>query len=232
MKYIRMKDRRITIKTLKLSSIHPLFYIIVLILITPIYSVLNQIVADAVDVVTVVDTWIPFVKEFIIPYLLWYPFIYGALVYFCFVDRKQYFIALSSVIVGKIICFIIYFFWQTTVPRPIVTGEDVFSNLVRFVYSMDQPVNCLPSIHVLTTFIMMIVVYKRKEQHIWEYRIVNTMGILIILSTMFTKQHAILDVIAGIAVAIAVYVSMQAVFSEKKFFQLSLFKAREIKKVR
>ena len=103
------------------------------------------------------DDWIPFVKAFIIPYLLWFPYLYGALIYYCFADRKQYYVTLSSVIFGKLACFSIYYFWQTTVPRPTVVGTDVFSELVRYIYSIDQPVNCFPSIHVLTTFVIMLV---------------------------------------------------------------------------
>ena len=112
-------------------------------------------------------------KAFIIPYLLWFPYLYGALIYYCFADRKQYYVTLSSIILGKLACFSIYYFWQTTVPRPTVVGSDVFSELVRYIYSIDQPVNCFPSIHVLTTFIIMLAAFKRREQHAFEYYILT-----------------------------------------------------------
>ena len=185
-------------KNNSILSFHPLYYLLLLMITSSIYSIINQSSGHAVDVTTIIDREIPFIKEFAVPYLLWYPYIYGLLIYYCFVDRKHYFVGLGSLISGKLLCFLVYCLWQTTVPRPEVVGNDIFAHLMRLVYSHDQPVNCLPSIHVLTTFIMMIVAHKRKEEHKWEYASVTAFGTLIILSTLFTKQHAVLDVLAGI----------------------------------
>lgn len=213
-----------------LKNVHPLCYLILFVVTSYIYSIINQSPADAIDVTTRIDEATPFVKEFVIPYLLWYPFIYGMLIYYCFVDRKQYYIALGSMITGKLLCFIVYVFWQTTVPRPDVVGNDIFSQLVRAIYMHDQPVNCLPSIHVLTTFVLMIVVYKRRENHRWEQAIVTVFGTLIILSTLFTKQHAILDVLAGILVAYGVYIAIQFMLNAIPAYQANHYQAGTIKK--
>ncbi|KFM98486.1 phosphatase PAP2 family protein [Bacillus clarus] len=202
-------------KKFKLSSFLPLSYILLLVLVSPLYDVLNKSNVHAVDVTTMVDDWIPFVKAFIVPYLLWFPYLYGALIYFCFADRKQYYVTLSSVILGKLACFSIYYFWQTTVPRPAVVGTDMFSNLVRYIYSIDQPVNCFPSIHVLTTFVIMLAAYKRREQHWWEYYILTFFGTLIILSTLFTKQHAFVDAVSGMLLANILYFGVQLLLVNK-----------------
>ncbi|CAG9612519.1 hypothetical protein BACCIP111899_01696 [Bacillus rhizoplanae] len=200
----------------KLSSFLPLCYILLLMLVSPLYDVLNQSAVGAVNVTTKIDAWIPFTKEFIVPYLLWFPYLYGALIYYCFADRKLYYVTLSSVVLGDLLSFSIYYMWQTTVTRPEVIGNDVFANLVRFIYSIDQPVNCFPSIHVLTTFVIMITAYKRKKQNKWEYSLLTFVGVLIILSTLFTKQHAFIDVITGIVVASFLYAAMQSVFELRK----------------
>lgn len=213
-----------------MKRFYPLSYLLLFVLTSVIYSIINQMPSDAVDVTTKIDEGIPFIKEFIIPYLLWYPFIYGLLIYYFFVDRKQYFVGLSSLITGKLICFVVYCFWQTTVPRPEVVGEDVFASLVRFIYSHDQPVNCLPSIHVMTTFIMMIIAYKRKENFKQEHAIVTVIGSIIILSTLFTKQHVILDALAGILVGYVVYTSVQFMFNNKRIFQTNPFRTARLKK--
>ncbi|WP_440603002.1 phosphatase PAP2 family protein [Bacillus sp. GB_SG_008] len=198
------------------SSFLPLCYILLLILVGLLYDVLNQSTVGAVNVTTKIDAWIPFTKEFIVPYLLWFPYLYGTLIYYCFADRKLYYVTLSSVILGDLLSFSIYYMWQTTVTRPEVIGNDVFANLVRFIYSIDQPVNCFPSIHVLTTFVIMITAYKRKKQNKWEYGLLTFVGALIILSTLFTKQHAFIDVITGIVVASFLYAAMQSVFELRK----------------
>lgn len=219
-------------KKYNITSFHPLYYILLLVLISPIYAILNQSTAGAVDVTIGLDAHIPFIKEWVVPYLLWYPYIYGMLIYLCFVDRKLYYHALSSIIIGKLICFVIYFFWQSTVPRPEVVGNDIFANLMRFVYSSDQPVNCLPSIHVLTTFVIMMVAFQRKEQNKWEYAIVTLFGSLIILSTLFTKQHAILDATAGMLVAFFVLAAVQLITSKVHLFKVNPFKAKNAKELK
>ncbi|MGG0184667.1 phosphatase PAP2 family protein [Bacillus rhizoplanae] len=198
------------------SSFLPLCYILLLILVSFLYDELNRSTVGAVNVTTKIDAWIPFTKEFIVPYLLWFPYLYGALIYYCFADRKLYYVTLSSVILGDLLSFSIYYMWQTTVTRPEVIGNDVFANLVRFIYSIDQPVNCFPSIHVLTTFVIMITAYKRKKQNKWEYGLLTFVGVLIILSTLFTKQHSFIDVITGIVVASFLYAAMQSVFELRK----------------
>ncbi|OQR53345.1 phosphatase PAP2 family protein [Bacillus sp. CDB3] len=202
-------------KKFRLSSFLPLSCILLLVLVSPLYDVLNKTTVHTVNVTTVIDDWIPFVKVFIIPYLLWFPYLYGALIYYCLADRKQYYVTLSSVILGKLACFSIYYFWQTTVPRPTVVGTDVFSELVRYIYSIDQPVNCFPSIHVLTTFVIMLAALKRREQHAFEYYILTLFGILIILSTLFTKQHAFVDVVSGMTLAGILYFGVQLLLAKE-----------------
>ncbi|PJN89358.1 phosphatase PAP2 family protein [Bacillus sp. mrc49] len=217
-------------KNNSILPLHPLWYSLLLVLTSSIYSIINQSSGHAVDVTTMIDGEIPFIKEFVVPYLLWYPYIYGLLIYYCFVDRKHYFVALGSLVSGKLVCFLIYCLWQSTVPRPEVMGNDIFAHLMRVVYSHDQPVNCLPSIHVLTTFIMMIVVHKRREQHKWEHAGVTAFGTLIILSTLFTKQHAVLDVLAGILLACGMYAAIQYMFQAISAYQANHFPARQMKK--
>ncbi|KWW20681.1 phosphoesterase [Peribacillus simplex] len=217
-------------KNKSILPLHPLWYLLLLVVTSSIYSIINQSSGHAVDVTTIIDGEIPFIKEFVVPYLLWYPYIYGLLIYYCFVDRKHYFVALGSLVSGKLICFLIYCLWQSTVPRPEVMGNDIFAHLMRVVYSHDQPVNCLPSIHVLTTFIMMIVVHKRREQHKWEHAGVTAFGTLIILSTLFTKQHAVLDVLAGILLACGMYAAIQYMFQAISTYQANHFPARQMKK--
>ncbi|WP_340371943.1 phosphatase PAP2 family protein [Peribacillus sp. FSL E2-0218] len=217
-------------KNKSILPLHPLWYLLLLVVTSSIYSIINQSSGHAVDVTTMIDGEIPFIKEFVVPYLLWYPYIYGLLIYYCFVDRKHYFVALGSLVSGKLICFLIYCLWQSTVPRPEVMGNDIFAHLMRVVYSHDQPVNCLPSIHVLTTFIMMIVVHKRREQHKWEHAGVTAFGTLIILSTLFTKQHAVLDVLAGILLACGMYAAIQYMFQAISTYQANHFPARQMKK--
>lgn len=161
-----------------------------------------------------IDEKIPFIKVFSVPYMLWYPFIIFCLVYFCFKDRKVYYNALISMVLGMLVCFIIYFFFQTSVPRPELTGNDILTKLVKFIYITDPPYNCFPSIHVLSSFVMMRAALDIPSTKKINMFLINCSGIIIIISTQFIKQHVILDLVFGIIIGEAIYL-IADVFAER-----------------
>lgn len=169
------------------------------------YGVLNNSNRGAYVLITSFDKAVPFLKIFIIPYILWYPYIFMSFLYLCLTDRKTYLRILLTLDIGFVVSYIIFYFFQTTVPRPQIIGSDFLSRWVIIIYNHDNPYNCLPSIHVLTTYCMMkgvwVSSYKNK---ILDY-MVYIIGILIILSTQFVKQHVILDAIAAIIIVEMVY---------------------------
>jgi membrane-associated phospholipid phosphatase len=91
-----------------------------------------------------------------------------------------------------------YYFLQSEVSRPRLTGTDTFSKMVMAVYARDNPFNDFPSLHTSLSTILAI--------H-WV-RVNKPLGIvlaiwtaLIVASTLLIKQHYIVDVIFGLALA-------------------------------
>lgn len=204
------------------KNLYPLCFLISLVVLGLIYSTLNN--ADGRNIhilVTDIDKAVPFIKLFVIPYCMWPVFIIGMLIYLCLKDVKTYYKTLISIIFGEAVCFIIYYFFETMVPRPVVYGNDILSKLVKFVYGSDNPYNCFPSIHVLTTFIIMKGMLKCNVKS----RIVNIlgiiMGILIILSTQFIKQHVILDLLFAILMGDGIFNFIDYVESNKLLYRVS-----------
>jgi membrane-associated phospholipid phosphatase len=99
------------------------------------------------------------------------------------------------------ICFMLY---PTVAPRPdTVPGRGFGVWGLRFLYEADPPYNCFPSIHVAHSFVSALACY----------RVHRTLGFiavlsasLVALSTLFTKQHYVADLVAGILLALAAYV--------------------------
>ena len=89
------------------------------------------------------------------------------------------------------------------ITRPEITGTDIFSQLVRFIYSVDAPVNLFPSIHCLESWCCIRAAYKmnfKTEKRTNYYRVATIlMSLGIFASTLFIKQHVIADVFGGIA---------------------------------
>lgn len=165
------------------------------------YVLLNTSKRGVHSLVTSVDNSIPFVKVFILPYVGWYAFIVIIMVYLCYKDREIYFITLTSYVLGLIASFITFYLFQTTVPRPQVTGTDFLSTTIFAIYGADKPYNCFPSIHVLTSFLMVKAIMASSIRNRINMIIIWTCAILITLSTLFIKQHVILDVVSGIIYA-------------------------------
>lgn len=71
---------------------------------------------------------------------------------------------------------------------------------LRFLYSADPPYNCFPSLHVGHSVVSAVTCHR-------VHRHVGTIALLcaglVALSTLFTKQHYVVDVIAGAALAFA-----------------------------
>jgi membrane-associated phospholipid phosphatase len=185
---------------------YPLLFLLSIPLLHTIYDYLNKYhTKSATNILTTADAYIPFVPEFIIPYIGWYFFMFFYLFYLCQKDRKIYYESLITINIGMLISYVIYFAFQTTVPRPILVGNDFYTNLVRFIYINDQPYNCFPSIHVLTTFVIMYGIYKSEINSFFHRNFVYLFGLLIIVSTVFVKQHSIIDGIAAVALVILVF---------------------------
>lgn len=180
----------------KNNLIH-MFALLSIPLINIFYTFLNNNTRGIYQLITTIDINIPFVKEFIIPYILWYPFIILSLLYICLKDLKVYYKTLITLNLCLLSCYLIYYFFQTTVPRPYIYGNDIFSYLTLLIYKFDKPFNCFPSIHVVTSYLMI----KGMNSINCSKRVKLTtifMSIFIIISTLFVKQHVIMDVISAI----------------------------------
>ncbi|MGV8982163.1 phosphatase PAP2 family protein [Clostridium sp.] len=173
------------------------------------YPILNQFRGDTNSVFTVVDKFIPFNKYFILPYVSWYVFMLIFSAILCILDKERYLKLLITLNIGMITCYLIYYFYPTYVPRPMITGTDLFSNLVLNLYAADNPYNCFPSIHVLNS--VLIALYTCESDRVCKSTKIICFSIsgLIILSTMFIKQHYFADVAVAIIFAFVLHFSFK-----------------------
>jgi membrane-associated phospholipid phosphatase len=99
------------------------------------------------------------------------------------------------------VCFVVY---PTAAPRASeVAGTGFASWGLRFLYEADPPYNCFPSLHVAHSFVSALTC------HLVNRRIgifATICAVFVALSTLFTKQHYVLDVVAGVLLAGAAYV--------------------------
>ena len=96
-----------------------------------------------------------------------------------------------------------FLFYPTLAPRPaVVAGEDIFSWTLRQLYDFDPPYNCFPSLHVAYSFLAALTTW---TVHRGLGSAALAWATLIAISTLFTKQHYVLDVVAGMVLAGVAY---------------------------
>ncbi|NOZ00685.1 MAG: phosphatase PAP2 family protein [Deltaproteobacteria bacterium] len=143
------------------------------------------------------DRFVPFDPSFVFLYICVYPFF---LLPFLRMSSNG---PLLRLVIGLVIMLAIsYAFFLTmpvTYPRPsLPDGPEFPVWVMQIVHGRDPPWNCLPSTHCAVALLAALTMYESSRKlGIWALMT----AFLIALSTIFTKQHYIVDAIAGFALA-------------------------------
>ena len=151
-------------------------------------------------VMSEIDKAIPFCEWFIIPYLLWFPWLLITAGYFIFFvkDTNETRKLLYSFIAGtSVFLAVSLFFPNGHNLRPQLTvSNNLLMDAVKILYSVDTATNVFPSMHVFCTVVMVIAWLRQDfiKQNIWAKSFVILLSVGIVLATMCLKQHSIIDV--------------------------------------
>lgn len=168
------------------------------------------------------DDMIPFCELFAIPYFLWFLYVAVSLLFlFLQSEHMSDFYRCSAVLMlGMTTCLIIYTIFPNAQPlRPESFPRDNFlTGIVAGLYQGDTPTNVCPSIHVYNSIAIHMAL--SQSYALWEHKGIRTgslvLCILICLSTMFLKQHSIIDV----GCAILLYIFYYMIVYRSEFFAL------------
>lgn len=173
---------------------------------------------------TTLDDKIPFCEYFIIPYLLWFVFVAVTITYMIFFHQtwKEYYQLMITLVIGMTTFLIVSLIFPNGQDlRPVLSGDSIFIEAVRFIYHSDTPTNVLPSIHVFNSLACCMAILKnqRKKYKKTTDCLTIVLTILIIMSTMFLKQHSVVDVMLAALLYTASYrvVYGKEVWSQNQF---------------
>lgn len=173
------------------------------------------------------DKKIPFAEEFVIPYVSWFGLLAGALFWSMFCCKKDFLRLAFVMFTGNTICLGIYLIAPNGINlRPETVPDNLWGWLVGLLYQADTPTNVCPSIHVSSSVAVALAGWKsellngRKTFRILLYIWVA----LICLSTMFIKQHSIVDVFWGILLSICLFAILCLT---EKFWDASVKKSQD-----
>lgn len=159
-----------------------------------------------------IDDYIPFVKYFVVPYLFWFVYMGIGFLYLGLVSKKDYYRLCWFIFGGMCICYTLYMIFPNAQNlRPVIVENDIFSRMIKHIYSTDTNTNVAPSIHVLNSIAVHVALVNceefKKESKNWRVLSFIT-AVLICLSTVFIKQHSIKDGMWAALLATVLYIAI------------------------
>lgn len=154
------------------------------------------------NVLLPIDARIPFIEASVLVYVLWFPLIalfplglYGAAP----LAFAQYMTAMAVEVLISVVCYLIY---PTTFERPRPSDTWV-GRLMTIVYSGSfRGVNCAPSLHCSSCYLIMLCALTCAGLPLWACALSVIVAAGIVVSTMTTKQHAVIDAVTAVPVAL------------------------------
>lgn len=181
------------------------------------YFPLNHLGRNGITTNIFFDQYIPVWPVWTIPYVLWQ--LWWPICFLWLVKNrsqqefKHFFLtALSSITCAMLI----FWLFPTYVVRGPPPGSDMFSQLLIWIYENDKAYNALPSAHMYVTSLITFFWLKwyAQKKALWL-----SIFCLILFSTLFTGQHYILDVVAGILLPATVYYISGLYLERRSYFQ-------------
>lgn len=154
------------------------------------------------------DDKIPFCEFFLIPYLFWFIFLIGIHIYTLLYDAEAFKKLMKYIIITYSSAIIIYLIFPTCQElRPLYfERSNIFTEFIKDFYVFDTNTNVCPSIHVIGSLAVMFTAWNTKGFNTPKWKIAFAItAFLICVSTVFMKQHSILDVLAALPICAIAY---------------------------
>lgn len=148
------------------------------------------------------DRFVPFDPSYVFLYLTVYPLF---LLPFLHARRAGTLVRLSvGYVVMLLISYVVFLLMPVTFPRPSLpeTWSSFPVWVLQIVHGQDPPWNCLPSTHCAVALLAALAIVE-SDRRLGLWALLTALSIAV--STVFTKQHYIVDALAGFALAGVTY---------------------------
>lgn len=160
-----------------------------------IFLVVERLVIPCYNFETQLDASIPFLPWTYVVYVWFFPFVVVLAAYASRERFKAFMLAVALSFIGAFLCF---FLFPETMHRPDIAliENELLRRRFANMWTLDLAANGFPSLHVVVTYLACSIMGTTRFR-----KMIVTIGILIILSTLTVKQHTLIDVVGGIALA-------------------------------
>lgn len=160
------------------------------------YIPINRSVSGGVALRLPLDDLIPLRPIWGLPYLLALVWWLAAWVWAALgMEWSRYRTFALAVAIAALTSYAVYCLYPTYVIRPEIVLQGWRADLMGLIYGGDRPYNALPSGHTYHTALIAIFWWDWKPRLRWLWA---ASLIAVILATLFTRQHYLLDPLAGL----------------------------------
>jgi len=156
------------------------------------------------------DDVIPFCEIFVVPYLLWFLYIPFVFIVIFFTSKNEFYRLCAYEFIGMTIALLVCTIFPNGHDLRVdpTIRDNIFMDLLSSIYTNDTSTNVLPSIHVFATITAHICLTKSisMQRHKYICRASLIFTVLVFLSTVFLKQHSIIDSICGALLSCILYI--------------------------
>ena len=151
------------------------------------------------------DTLIPLVPEAVWPYLSWYlaPWLLLA------APQRDFRRVVGAIALAFATCMLVYVLIPASLERPLVAGVTRSERVLLLLYQYDPPWNIFPSFHAALCALL----WKPAFGGALARRIMPVWMSAICVACVLTKQHHLLDVVAGALLGFVALAAATAVFN-------------------
>ena len=159
---------------------------------------------------TAIDDMIPVMEGFIIPYALWLPYLVAGMIAIAIrsrsISRKTSYMLMAGMTLFIIISLAYPNALELRAQLP--DRENIFMDCIAYLHSIDTPTDVLPSLHVYDALAVAAGIHFAFKDRKFLLFLSDILCLLIVLSTMFIKQHSIIDVISAFVIFIPVLITI------------------------
>lgn len=163
------------------------------------YFPLNRKLTGGFNLSTRLDTWIPLWPVWVVPYLLCLPIWAGGFIWAAWkMDDELFRSFVSAYLFVLVSAALLFYFFPTYVKRPTLTTGNWAMRILQMVYQNDGDYNAFPSGHVYQTSLICMFYGHLYPSLSWLW---ISVVIIVVLSTLFTRQHNLADPFGGLMIA-------------------------------
>ncbi len=176
-----------------------LAWLIAVFLVQFLYFPINRTIQGGVVLATPWDAHIPLWPIWVVPYLLSLAWWSGCFIWAAWkMDDDLYLAFVISLITVMLSSYIVYIAYPTYVIRPPLEADGWLTKIIDLLYENDRVNNAFPSGHTYNAVLITLYWWHWQPRQRWLWIAIM---IVVLLSTLFTRQHNLPDLIGGIVFA-------------------------------